>query len=90
MKIKVHNQTIDKQRCFTFYIEDVNTNTLIYSDTFVRTKETNFKELKANFVSYVQDMHKMELAMLQAKVNSLDENKHIIPLNISNNTNNIN
>lgn len=91
MKVKVLNQTIDKQRCFTFYIEDVNTNTLIHSDTFIRTKETNFKQLKAGFVEYVTDMKKMELSMLQAKVHSLDENKHVIDLNnISNNSTNVN
>lgn len=91
MKVKSHKELIDGHNTVTFFIEDVDTNTLIHSDTFIVTKHTKINKLKAEFIAYVQDMQKMELAMLQAKVHSLDENKHIIDLNnISNNSTNIN
>jgi len=93
MKIKIHRERIGKDKCFTFYIEDVATNTLIYSPTFIECKQNkrDFKVLKNNFVDYVTDMKRMELAMLQAEVHKVEENKHILDLNnISNNSNNIN
>lgn len=83
MKIKTHKEIIDGSNTVTFFIEDVNTNTLIHSDTFVVTKKTKLNKLKAEFVSYVTDMQKMELAMLEAKEHELKEVKHEI--NISNN-----
>lgn len=90
MKVKSHKELIDGHNTITFFIEDTNTNTLIHSDTFIVTKKTKINKLKAEFVDYVKGMQEMELAMLEAKTHSLDEVKHIIPLNISNNSNNIN
>lgn len=89
IKVKSHKELIDGQNTITFFIEDKETNTLIHSDTFIITKKTRIKELKYNFVSYVQDMHKMELAMLNAEVHKIKENKIKLDLeNISNNSNN--
>lgn len=92
LKVKTHYEKIGKDRVFTFYVEDVSTNTLIYSSTFLVCKQNkkDFNKLKSEFVDYVKGMQEMELAMLEAKTHSLDEVKHIIPLNISNNSNNIN
>lgn len=85
MKVKSHKQLIDGKNTITFFIEDVSTNTLIHSDTFIVTRKTRIKELKYNFVTYVQDMHKMELAMLNAEVHKIKENKVVINSNNSNN-----
>jgi hypothetical protein len=38
------------------------------------------KELKYNFITYVQDMHKLELAILNAEVHKIKENKVILDL----------
>lgn len=86
MKVKSHKQLIDGYNTVTFFIEDVSTNTLIHSDTFIIEKHTNIKKLKAEFIDYVLDMNKMEKAMLQAKVHELKENKVIINSNNSNNS----
>lgn len=85
MKVKSHKELIEGKNTVTFFIEDVSTNTLIHSDTFIVTRKTKIKELKYNFVSYVQDMHKMELAMLNAEVHKIKENQIIINSNNSNN-----
>lgn len=81
MKVKSHKEAINGCNCITFFIEDVNTNTLIHSDTFIITRKTRIKELKYNFVTYVQDLQKMELAMLKAQSFKLTENKKTIEIN---------
>ena len=87
MKVKSHKELIDGHNTITFFIEDKETNTLIYSDTFIINRKTRIKELKYNFITYVQDMHKLELAMLNAEVYKIKENKVKLDLeNISNNT----
>jgi len=80
MKVKSHKELIDGKNTITFFIEDVQTNTLVHSDTFIITKKTRIKELKYNFVSYVQDMNKMELALLNAEVHKVEENKKVLQL----------
>lgn len=74
MKVKTHKEIIDGHNTVTFFIEDTSTNTLIHSDTFIVTRKTRIKELKYNFVSYVQDKEKLELALLSAEVHKLKEN----------------
>jgi hypothetical protein len=87
MKVKSHKELIDGHNTITFFIEDKETNCLIHSDTFIITRKTRIKELKYNFITYVQDMHKLELAMLNAEVHKIKENKVKLDLeNISNNT----
>lgn len=87
MKVKSHKELIDGHNTVTFFIEDVATNSLIHSDTFIITRKTRIKELKYNFITYVQDMHKLELAMLNAEVHKVKENKVKLDLdNISNNS----
>jgi hypothetical protein len=81
MKVKSHKEIIDGHNCVTFFIEDVNTNTLIHSDTFIVTRKTRIKELKYNFVQYVQDLQKMELEMVKAQSFKLTENKKVIEIN---------
>ena len=78
MKVKSHKELIDGHNTITFFIEDVTTNTLIHSDTFIINRKTRIKELKYNFVTYVQDMKKMELAMLNAEVHKLKVNSNNI------------
>ena len=80
MKVKSHKEIIDGHNCITFFIEDVNTNTLVHSDTFIINRKTRIKELKYNFVSYVQDMNKMELALLNAEIHKVEENKKVLQL----------
>ena len=86
MKVKSHKELIDGHNTVTFFIEDVSTNTLIHSDTFIVTAKTRIKELKAGFVEYVLDMQKMELAMLNAEVHKIKENQIVINSNNSNNS----
>lgn len=89
MKVKTHYEKIGKDKAFTFFIEDKETNTLIHSSTYLVCKENkrDYNKLKNDFVSYVQDMHKMELAMLNAEVHKIKENKIKLDLeNISNNS----
>ena len=86
MKVKSHKELIDGHNTVTFFIEDVSTNTLIHSDTFIVTAKTRIKELKAGFVDYVLDMQKMELAMLNAEVHKIKENQIVINSNNSNNS----
>jgi hypothetical protein len=88
MKVKSHKELIDGHNTVTFFIEDVSTNTLIHSDTFIVTAKTRIKQLKAGFVDYVLDMQKMELAMLNAEVHKIKENQ--IAINSNNSNNNIN
>jgi C4-type Zn-finger protein len=83
MKVKSHKELIDGHNTVTFFIEDVSTNTLIHSDTFIINRKTRIKALKAGFVEYVLDMQKMELALLNAEV-------HKIKVNSNNSNNNIN
>jgi hypothetical protein len=85
MKVKSHKELIDGHNTVTFFIEDVSTNTLIHSDTFIVTRKTRIKQLKAGFVDYVLDMQKMELAMLNAEVHKIKENQIVINSNNSNN-----
>ena len=85
MKVKSHKELIDGHNTVTFFIEDVSTNTLIHSDTFIVTRKTRIKQLKAGFVEYVLDMQKMELAMLNAEVHKIKENQIVINSNNSNN-----
>ena len=85
MKVKSHKELIDGHNTVTFFIEDVSTNTLIHSDTFIVTAKTRIKQLKAGFVDYVLDMQKMELAMLNAEVHKIKENQIVINSNNSNN-----
>lgn len=80
MKVKTHKEIIDGHNTVTFFIEDVSTNTLIHSDTFIVTKKTRIKELKYNFISYVQDKEKLELSLLSAEVYKLKENKVVMDL----------
>lgn len=88
MKVKSHKELIDGQNTITFFIEDVSTNTLIHSDTFIVNRKTRIKQLKAGFVDYVLDMQKMELAMLNAEIHKIKENQ--IAINSNNSNNNIN
>ena len=92
MKVKSHKELIDGHNTVTFFIEDVHTNTLIHSDTFIITKKTKIRQLKADFVDYVLDMQKMEKSLLEAQIHELKKN--MIPMNLetinSNNSNNIN
>jgi hypothetical protein len=92
MKVKSHKELIDGHNTVTFFIEDVTTNTLIHSDTFIITKKTKIRQLKADFVDYVLDMQKMEKSLLEAQIHELKKN--MIPMNLetinSNNSNNIN
>ena len=81
MKVKSHKEIIDGHNTITFFIEDVSTNTLIHSDTFIVTRKTRIKELKYNFVAYVQDLQKMELEMVKAQSFKLTENKKVIEIN---------
>ena len=85
MKVKSHKELIDGHNTVTFFIEDVSTNTLIHSDTFIVTRKTRIKQLKAGFVEYVLDMQKMVLAMLNAEVHKIKENQIVINSNNSNN-----
>ena len=85
MKVKSHKELIDGHNTVTFFIEDVSTNTLIHSDTFIVTAKTRIKQLKAGFIEYVLDMQKMELAMLNAEVHKIKENQIVINSNNSNN-----
>lgn len=82
MKIKSHKEFIDGKKCLTFFIEEVDTNTLIHSDTFIidGLSFDKIKELKKDFALYVQDLQKMELAKLQAASHKLTEVKHKIEL----------
>ena len=84
MKVKSHKELIDGHNTVTFFIEDVSTNTLIHSDTFIINRKTRIKALKAGFVEYVLDMQKMELALLNAEVHKIKENKVVINSNNSN------
>lgn len=90
MKVKTHKELIDGHNTITFFIEDKSTNTLIHSDTFIVTKKTKIKELKYNFVSYVQDKEKLELALLSAEVHKLKENHVSIDLDKINSNNSVN
>ena len=85
MKVKSHKELIDGHNTVTFFIEDVSTNTLIHSDTFIINRKTRIKQLKAGFVEYVLDMQKMELALLNAEVHKIKENQIVINSNKSNN-----
>ena len=85
MKIKSHKELIDRHNTVTFFIEDVSTNTLIHSDIFIVTRKTRIKQLKVDFINYVLDLQKMELAMLNAEVHKIKENQIIINSNNSNN-----
>jgi hypothetical protein len=86
MKVKSHKELIDGHNTVTFFIEDVSTNTLIHSDIFIVNRKTRIKQLKAEFVDYVLDMQKMELAMLNAEVHKIKENQIVINSNNSNNS----
>jgi hypothetical protein len=86
MKVKSHKELIDGYNTVTFFIEDVSTNTLIHSDIFIINRKTRIKQLKAEFVDYVLDMQKMELAMLNAEVHKIKENQIVINSNNSNNS----
>lgn len=90
MKVKTHKELIDGHNTVTFFIEDTSTNTLIHSDTFIVTKKTRIKELKYNFVSYVQDKEKLELSLLNAEVHKLKENKVVMDLDKLSSNNPIN
>lgn len=85
MKVKSHKELIDGHNTLTFFIEDVSTNTLIHSDIFIINRKTRIKQLKAEFIDYVLDMQKMELAMLNAEVHKIKENQIVINSNNSNN-----
>jgi hypothetical protein len=85
MKVKSHKELIDGHNTVTFFIEDVSTNTLIHSDIFIINRKTRIKQLKAEFIDYVLDMQKMELAMLNAEVHKIKENQIVINSNNSNN-----
>jgi hypothetical protein len=85
MKVKSHKELINGHNTVTFFIEDVSTNTLIHSDIFIINRKTRIKQLKAEFVDYVLDMQKMELAMLNAEVHKIKENQIVINSNNSNN-----
>jgi hypothetical protein len=87
MKVKSHKELIDGHNTITFFIEDKETNTLIHSDIFIVTRKTRIKELKYNFITYVQDMHKLELSMLNAEVHEVKENKVKLEINSNNSIN---
>lgn len=86
MKVKSHKELIDGHNTVTFFIEDVSTNTLIHSDIFIINRKTRIKQLKAEFIDYVLDMQKMELAMLNAEVHKIKKNQIVINSNNSNNS----
>jgi len=87
MKVKSHKELIDGHNTITFFIEDKETNTLIHSDIFIVTRKTRIKELKYNFITYVQDMHKLELSMINAEVHKVKENKVKLEINSNNSIN---
>jgi len=76
MKVKTHYERIGKDKTFTFFIEDVATNTLIHSSTFLVCKENkrDYKKLKNDFISYVLDKERLELSLLNAEVHKIKEN----------------
>lgn len=82
MKAKSHKEIIDGKKCLTFFIEETDTNTLIHSDTFVidGLKFEDIKKLRKDFLTYVQDLQKIELAKLQAETHKLSEVKHKLEL----------
>jgi hypothetical protein len=86
MKVKSQKELINGHNTVTFFIEDVSTNTLIHSDIFIINRKTRIKQLKAEFIDYVLDMQKMELAMLNAEVHKIKENQIVINSNNSNNS----
>jgi hypothetical protein len=86
MKVKSQKELIDGHNTVTFFIEDVSTNTLIHSDIFIINRKTRIKQLKAEFIDYVLDMQKMELAMLNTEVHKIKENQIVINSNNSNNS----
>lgn len=50
MPIKELRETIDGDRCITFYSYNPKSNTKHYSDTFVLTPGLNILRLKRNFI----------------------------------------
>lgn len=92
MKVKVHHERIGKDKTFTFFIEDKSTNTLIHSSTFLVCKENkrDYKKLKSDFVSYVLDKERLELALLSAEVHKLKENPVTLDLDKISSNNSIN
>lgn len=72
MKIKSHKELIEGHNTVTFYHEYVDTNTLVYSDTFIINKKTKIKALKYDFIEYLKGMNEIELEVLE---HALIENK---------------
>ncbi len=68
MKIKSHKEIINGHNTITFFCEDVQANMLIHSDTFIVTKKTKIKELKADFTRYVCKLNKLELNAIEHKL----------------------
>jgi len=82
MKIKTHWETIDKDRCYTFFAEDADTNTCIYSGTYICNKDGKkaYPRLKAEFTSQIMELQIREKLLIDAEVHKLKENK--IPLDL--------
>lgn len=83
MKIKTHWETIDKDRCFTFFAEDVGTNTCIYSSTYILNRDSRklYSKLKAEFTIQVMDLQVREKILIDAEIHKLKENK--VPLDLN-------
>lgn len=90
--IKTHWETIDKDRCYTFFFEDKDTNTCIYSSTYIQNKEGKklFAKLKAEFTSQIMELQIKEKLLINAEVHKLKENRISLDLDnlICNNSNN--
>jgi len=82
MTVKTHYERIGKDKTFTFFIEDVATNTLIHSERFLVCKQNkrDYKKLKNDFLQYVLDKEKLELSLLEAEVHKLKENRVALDL----------
>lgn len=82
MIIKTQWQTIDKDRCYTFFAEDADTNTCIYSGTYICNKEGKkaYPRLKAEFTAQIMELQIKEKLLINAEIHKLNENK--IPLDL--------
>ena len=52
-----------------------------------KENKRDYNKLKIDFITYVQDMHKLELAMLNAEVHKVKENKVKLEINSNNSIN---
>jgi hypothetical protein len=83
MTIKTHWETIDKERCFTFFAEDRETNTCIHSSTYICNREGKklYPKLKAEFTTQIMEIQIKEKIMIESKVHELIKNDKVLDLN---------